>query len=311
MGTFFFFLALALGLIALACLIGAAVAPQGSEGRFGATVAGALLLVVSGLIIVLDSTTTVAARGVAIRTSFGKVRGEPLGPGFHWVAPWDSVEEFDASVQTLKYYQAEKDDNGDCITVRLGNNNTACVDVTAQWNINHMGDVKDLYLSYKTFDNIDHNLVVRQLGSALNEVFGGYDPLGAVDSNGNAVVNTKQLQDQVRADLQRDLGTAIYVDSVTIPIVHFDQATEDRLRAFQQAKADTRIAEQQKLTAVQQAQANQELAKGAAALNDPGVKYQNCLNLVAQLAKENQLGSLPPTFNCNEGANTPVLIQGK
>lgn len=296
--------------VALLCLFGGILAIVGGViARYAVpAVAGCFLALLGGILLIVDSHHTVASRGVAIQTSFGKVRGATLGPGWHWIAPWNDVEEFDASVQTLKYYQDEKNDDGGCITVRLANSNTACVDVTTQWHINHEGDVKDLYLSYKTWDNIHDNLVRRQLGSALNEVFGSYDPLASVDNNGNATVNTKQLQDRVRAALQRDLASAIKADSVTIPIVHFDDNTENRLKAFQSAKADTRIAEQQKLTAVQQALANQELARGAAALNDPGVKYQNCLNLIAALAKENQLGSLPQTFSCSEAA-TPVLLQ--
>lgn len=306
MGLIVFILAMLLMLSGVIAFVGGIAVKEGAVVGIGA-----VLLVLGGLFLIMDSSTTVAPRGVAVQTAFGKVRGDTLGSGWHWVAPWNAVEEFDASVQTLKFYHDEPNDDGECITVRLGNNNTACVDVTTQWNIDHAGDVKALYLQYKTFTNIHDNLVKRQLGSALNEVFGTYDPLASVDANGTPTLNTKTLQDKVRISLQRDIGTGINIDSVTIPIVHFDNATEDRLRAFQQAKADTRIAEQQKLTADQQALANQNLAKGAAALNDPGVAYQNCLNLVDRLAKENQLQNLPPTFNCNGSSSGNTLLQLK
>lgn len=289
--------------------------------RLAGSLLGLLLMALGGLVIVLDSYTTVAARGVAIQTAFGKVRGDVLGPGFHWVDPWNEVEHFDASVQTLKFYKGEKDrddkheydapgDDGSCINVRLGNNTTACVDVTAQWNINHKGDVKSLYLAYKTFDNIHDNLVIRQLQSALNEIFGTYDPLASVDAKTDLpTVNTKQLQDRVKLALQKDLGTGILVDSVTIPIVHFDGPTEDRLRAFQQSKADTRIAEQRKLTADQQALANQALANQPA-IDKPGVQYQNCLDLTDRLGQRDQLKNLPPTWNCGS-SSAGTLIQAK
>lgn len=270
--------------------------------------AAAVLAVLGVLGVLLDSSHAVAARGVMVQSRFGKVVAAPQGPGWHWVNPVNTVEEFDASVQTLKFFQGEKDDDGNCLTVRLGNNTMACVDVTAQWNINHRGDVNSLYLQYKTFANIHTNLVIRQLQSALNEVFGTYDPLQSIDSGTNRpAVTTKTLQDYVRGDLQRDLGTAISIDSVTIPIIHFDTATEDRLKAFQQALADTRIAAQQVATARQQADANNILSSNTATGN-PGVQYQNCLNLILQLSKSNQLGGLPPTFNCG-GSAAGTLIQ--
>lgn len=283
-----------------------------SSARPGALALGALLSVLAFCLLFFDSFTTVPARSVAVQTAFGKVQGHPLGSGWHWVAPWNDIEKFDASVQTLKFYQAEKKDNGDCITVRLANNTNACVDVTAQWQINHAGDVNSLYLQYKTFDNIHDNLVLRQLQSALNEVFGTYDPLIAVGtSQDKPQTNTKDLQDDVKSALQRDLGTVILIPSVTIPLVHFDQATEDRLKAFQAAKADTQIAEQQKATAQAQADANKILAVDPST-KDPGVQYQNCLNLIRELGKAGQLPGLPPTFNCNQGGTgDPVLVQTK
>lgn len=306
MGLFFF---------VLACIllgVGLAAAFAGSTTReHSVTAFGVVMLLIGLTVMFFDSFTTVAARGVAVQTAFGKVQGRPLGPGWHWVAPWNSVEEFDASVQTLKFYQDERKDDGDCLTVRLGNSNTACVDVTTQWNINPSGDVNDLYLQYKTFDNVHDNLVKRQLGSALNEIFGTYDPLAAIGQDADRpTVNTKDLQDRVKTALQRDLGSAIRIDSVTIPIVHFDGPTEDRLRSFQQAKADTRIAAQRKLTADQQALTNQALA-AQTAIHDPGVQYQNCLDLIDRLAKESQLGNLPPTFTCGQGTGGGAIIQTK
>lgn len=276
--------------------------------RTAGRVIGVALLCLALVFVFADTTHVVQARGVAVQTRFGKVVGQPLGPGLHWVNPVNDVEEFDASVKTLKFYEAEKNDDGSCLTVRLGNNTQACVDVAAQWNINHLGDVNGLYLQYKTFDNIHDNLVIRQLQSALNEVFGTYDPLNALGAGKDApAVTTKTLQDFVRADLQRDLGSAILVDSVTIPLVHFDNPTEDRLRAFQQALADTRIGAQGVLTAQEQAKANDALNNDAATGN-PGVQYQNCLTMIQQLAKTGQLQNLPPTFTCG-GTPVGTLIQ--
>lgn len=279
--------------------------------RSGLRLAGGVILFLCAITLALDATTIVGARELAVQTRFGKVQGKPLGAGFHWVNPINNIETFDASVQTLKYYQDEKGDDGDCITVRLGNSTPACVDVTVQWNINYKGDVTDLYLKYKTFENIHDNLVRRQLGSALNEVFGTYDPLAAINSTSDVpTVTTKHLQVDVQTALAADLGTAITVDDVVIPIVHFDATTEDRLRSFQQAKADTRIATQNEQTALAQARANKDLAEQPA-IKEPGVQYQNCLNLIAQLGKTGQLGQLPPAFTCAQSGSSPSLLINK
>ncbi len=293
--------------------------------RAGGFAAAGILLSLGLGTVLLDSFTIVAARSVAVQTAFGKVQGEPLTSGWHWVAPWNSVEKFDASVQTLKFYKGGTESDGKpkdgydgtCVTVRLANNTNACVDVTTQWAINHDpaagADVNELYLKYKTFDNIHDNLVTRQLQSALNEVFGGYDPLAALgtdaaDPAAKPTVNTKDLQGKVKTALIADLGGFITVDSVTIPLVHFDADTEGRLKAFQAAKADTRIAQQTKLTATEQAAAAEKLAAKAGALDKPGVRYQNCLNLIGDLAKRDQLKNLPTTFNCAEGGSPPLLL---
>ena len=289
--------------------VGVVATPSTASGAAGLAI---LLAALGSFTIFMDSYTVVGAREVAVQTMFGKVQGNPLGAGWHWVAPWNNIEKFDASVQTLKFYKDEKDDDGSCVTVRLANSTNACVDVTAQWNINYRGDVNALYLSYKTFENVHDNLVKRQLQSALNEVFGSYNPLAAIGTaDDKPQTNTKQLQDQVRIALQRDLGTAIEIPSVTIPLIHFDGDTETRLKNFQAEKADTRIAEQRKLTAIEQAAANKILAQDPS-VKDPGVQYQNCLNTTRELAKADQLKNLPPTWNCNTaGDATGVIVQAK
>ncbi len=105
--------------------------------------------------------------------------------------------------------------------------------------------------------------------------------------------------------MKSHVDSGIVVDTLRISLVHFDDTTQGKLNGFAQALADTQIATQQKLTAEQQKQANDLLA--AASSNDPGVKYQNCLNLLKDLAAKGQLQNLPPTFNCGD-ATAPVII---
>jgi hypothetical protein len=65
-------------------------------------------------------------------------------------------------------------------------------------------------------------------------------------------------------------------------------------------------AEQKKKTAEQTKLANDILA-GSSAAKDPGVQYQNCLDMIRELANKGQLEHLPPTFNCGS-SSTPAIV---
>jgi regulator of protease activity HflC (stomatin/prohibitin superfamily) len=269
---------------------------------------GFVAIVLAAGVLFFDSFTIIPTRTVGVEVSFGKPIGA-IPNGWHWVAPWASVEKFDASVQTLNL-TTSKDDAGDPVTVRLGNQTTAQVDVSVQWNIRPDGDVVDLYKQYKSFDNVEHNLVMRQLQHALNNAFSAYDPLRAINGGTDAPSqNIDDLAAKAKSDLQAAVGSGIQIGTLTIPIIHYDPDTENRLRAYQQALADTRIAEQRRKTAEQTKAANDVLA-GSAASSNPGVQYQNCLDLIRDLAAKGQLEHLPPTFSCGSGSQTPVIVGG-
>jgi regulator of protease activity HflC (stomatin/prohibitin superfamily) len=225
-----------------------------------------------------------------------------LPNGWHWIAPWSDVEKFDASIQTLKLDAV----GHNCVTVRLGNQTTACVDVSVQWNIDQGADVVDLYRRYRTFDNIETNLVRRQLQRALNVSFETYDPLRTVNGGDQPGQTLDDLAGKSETTLRTAVGHGIQIHNVTIPLVHYDGTTEDRLKAYQQALADTRIAEQRKQTASKVAEANAILA-GSQASKDAGVQYQNCLDMVERSAKSG--GNLPAGFSC--GSGTPVVVGAK
>lgn len=278
---------------------------------------GVVVIAAGTVVLGFDSCTIIPTRSVGVVVSFGKPDPKPLTNGFHWVAPWKSVEVFDASVQTLKLTgEKNKDgdhpgDDGDPVTVRLGNQTTATVDVSVQWNIDPNGDVVELYRKYKNFDNIEANLVRRQLAHALNIAFGTYDPLKAINGDTDKPgQTTDELAAKARKDLQDAVGTGIQIGTLTVPLIHYDEATENRLKAYQQALADTRIAEQKEKTAAATKRANDVLA-GSQSTKDPGVQYQNCLDLIRDLANKGQLQHLPPTFTCAPGQAPPVIVGQK
>lgn len=266
-----------------------------------------VLILLAGLTMLIDSFHIVPARNVGIVNTFGRAN-TALDNGFHWVAPWSSVEDIDATVQNINL------DNPNCVTVRLANQTTACVDLTLQWNIDQHANANELWQRYRgtndnVVGNVGKNVVERELRRALNVVFEKYNPLAVLTDAGTPTISTGDLAAQALAQMKASVDAGIDVDTLLISVVHFDDVTQQKLNAYAQAIADTQIATQAKKTAEQQHEANDLLA--AKSSSDAGVEYQNCLNLVKDLAAKNQLASLPATFNCNQGASTPVIVGGK
>lgn len=276
---------------------------------FFATVIGAVLLGLGLVTIVCDSFTIVPARNVGIVNTFGKAE-QALDNGFHWVKPWSSVETVDATVQNINLSSDAKN----CITVRLANQTTACVDTTVQWNIDQRANANELWQRYRgnnddVVGNVGRNVIERELRRSLNVVFETYNPLSVLAGGDTPTIKTDDLAAKALAEMKAHVDAGIVIDTLRISVVHYDDTTQQKLNGYAQALADTQIATQQKKTAEQQKAANDLLA--AASSNDPGVKYQNCLNLVKDLAAKGQLQNLPPTFNCGDGSGSPVIVGQK
>lgn len=323
---FWFIVAMALF---LATLIAGGVAVSRLRKRKDAIPALAVVigtLVVGGIIMFLDSFTMIPPRNEGIVNTLGKTEGS-IGPGWHRVKPWSSIETVDATVQNINLNadMAKWNNEKICtaVQVRLANNTTACVDLTGQWNIDQVGGTASLlWQKYRGSDdhliqNVGNNVVRRELQRAMNKAFEKYNPLehlndpAALKTGGVGALDTAALSALVLADLKSSVDTGVVVDKLIISLVHFDAVTQSKLDGFAQALADTQIATQQKLTAEQQAAANQILAN-TAATNDPGVQWQNCINFLKELAAKDQLKNLNAAFTCNSvGTGSPVIIGGR
>jgi len=252
----------------------------------------ATLFIIGGLaIFTLNTFTVVPPRNVAVVVEFGKA-DQAVASGPHWVPPWSSIELVDGTVQTQLM----------TVKVRLANQTTADVDAVVQWNVSQEAHANELWQRYRGKDdnvikNIHDNVIWRQTTVALNEVFADYNPL-AVLSGGKENRSQQDLAAQALGILKSNVDAGIQVDVVAISLIHYDDVTQQKLNGYAQALADTQIATQQKLTAEQQKLANDKLATQSS--NDPGVKYQNCLNFLKDLAAKGQLGGLPVTFNCGD-----------
>lgn len=234
--------------------------------RIGAGVLAGLAL----LSLVTSTVTVVSTRNVGIVTTFGRPNGE-LSNGLHVVAPWQDVTEMDGAIQLQKF------ENDKAMEVRLGNNSTAKANVTIQWRLDPKS-APSLFLDYRTFHNIEENLVDKELGVAMNSVFATFDPLARGASDGAPLV---PLSEWVQHKVQAAVGNRVEVQKVFVPLVAYDQQTQDRINALNVEKANTRVAEQAKQTAKAQAEANEILSQSVS--HDPNVIVNNCV--AATIAK--------------------------
>lgn len=265
---------------------------------------GAIGLAVGSLVLFLSSFSVVGAKEIEVNYAFGQPN-KTMTSGWNWVAPWSSNETFDAALQPLKL-SGGGDDNGDPIEVRMnGNTISAKVEIAMEWQLDDDADITPLWKEYRSFEKITENVVRRRLSAALNTAFDKYDPLASLKGNGTTVA-TSSMEDAVKKELERILPSGIKIQTLFIPKIIYPANVQAQLDQYIAAVNDTKIAEQQKLTAVQRRLANEELNRGGNTLT-PGVLYQNCLDLVERLMKDGK--ALPAAFNC--GAPPVVTVPVK
>lgn len=297
-------------ILALPAILTAVIAkpPEGRKDSFGRTVedfpvkftaviASGALIALTFVFLLISCVTMVPTKTVGVVTSFGKPVGV-IGNGLHWIAPWQKVVEFDASIQTLK-----RTGKGDCTTVRIYNQATACIDNSTRWRIKQDA-APDLYKDYRSFDNMKDSLINRELTSVLNEVFSTFDPLIAVQQKDTTqpAFSLDKLGQQATDLMRQRVGKQVEINSIVIPLVRYDKTTESKLDAFQAALADTRIAEQKKATSQREAEAN---AARKGELNDNTLKAQ-CLDVVRDAVRDGK--QLPAGFTCL-GGSFPVVTK--
>jgi regulator of protease activity HflC (stomatin/prohibitin superfamily) len=265
--------------------------------------------IIGGIIVVaLCSFSTVDARSVGIQTSFGKYR-DTLGAGIHVTAPWSSVEDWTTRNQTIRFEgdgKAEERDNyftEPRITVRLGNQSEAYVDATVTWGITEKS-VESLWKQYKTFGDARRDFVTPQALGAANTAFDGYNPFSGLDEKNadNPYVPLAEWSRKITEAL-RPLYSARNVELINVQVtkVAYDSRTEDKLRQYADAVANTRIKAQDVKTAEQEAAASKARAQTAA----PG-----CEALIRDLASQDRLKDLPAGWQC-PGVTGPAVVGGR
>lgn len=263
-------------------------------------------------VLALDSYVIVPARNVGVVNILGNANSS-VSNGFHFIQPWASVENVDTTNKPIQLNDDGDVGNGcSSIPIRLASQQIACQDVFVQWQIDPKGDANDLWKTYRgsnddLIDNLKNNVVLPRLRSEMQKAFATYDPLQVLQ--GGQLLDTTTLQSPVEAALKADMPSGVLILDVRFAQIHYSSTTQNKIDAYSQSVADTKIAVQNEQTATAQAAANKILAQDPSS-NNPGVQYQNCLNMINNLASKGQLTGLPAGFSCSQGGGTPIIVNG-
>jgi regulator of protease activity HflC (stomatin/prohibitin superfamily) len=289
-----------IGIIGVILLIASIFVGKQGYGRDGTSdrplviIGGIACLFIFVLFWCIGGVKSVPTKSIGIPISFGKISGQPYGPGAHFTwQPWLHLADVSERVQTTTFEVNSKDQGG--LQVRIGGQQTARLDVTIQWQI-WPSAADGLFLDYGTNANImgdvQDAVVVRQLKVAANDVMGDYNPIQDVSANatsGNSQFT--QFGPQIKTAMTHDIGRRVHVITVLIPLAHYDSTTQARLNSIQTQYADTAIATQQYKTNLALARANNALA--ASVSHDPNVLVAQCLVTAGNAIKQGYQGVQP------------------
>jgi len=286
---------------------GLVAAGVGGFTKRGATIGGGAAAVVVGLLVLIFSMiNSVPVHSVGVVTAFGKINGD-IRPGIHMLAPWDNVTVMDETIQTTQFY-GQPSQHGNCMQVRLGGQQLACLNITIKWQVMDSG-APTLFNDYdnkgtNVMDSVKNNLVVTDLKQVANSVFGDYNPIA--DATQAATTGNKSqfstFGPTIQQQMQQDMSGQVRVLAVILSNPYYNGTTEARLASIQNQIADTAIAQQEIKTNQALAQANAALARSLT----PTLVFQNCVTGTLDVVKNG--GHMDDGWSC--GAASPFAITG-
>lgn len=322
-------------IIAIAGVFVGAGSLAASDAGAGGLRIGCVAAVVIGIFggLLLGGFKDVPTKSIGVPVSFGKVTGSPYGPGLHetW-QPWKHLQVLDETVQTSTFEGCQgvycqhgdqvgrttlpQGDSGSssqpCLEVRIGGQQTACLDVTIQWRVRDNA-ADSLFSDYANQGNlmptIENAVVIRELRQVENLVLGDYSPIAdAVASASKGASRFTTFQPLALRDMNADIGSRVKIVSLLMPLLRYDASTQARLNSIQQTVGNTAIAEQEIKTNEALATAYGKLSKILA--SNPNVLVSQCLDLVQTAEKDGYLG-LPSGFGCIPNSSTAVSVGPK
>lgn len=283
---FLFVIAVILTLIALGAIL------LGVSGKhLGSVIGGIAGLVVAAVLIAFATVTVVPTKTVGIPVTFGVV-GQPMPNGLNLKAPWTDVELMDMTVQSL---DASEDNptvakDIDDMDVFVHNN--------VRWAPKQEA-TDDIFNDIKNVDGDNMKAMADKFiqpahRAVVQDVMATYNPL-----DDEKPTNT-EVSEAIKAGLIERIGDRFFISAVDVTFIDTTQATKDRINMLNAERANTRIAEQKKLTAANEAEANKILAESVS--SDPNVLVRECLRLIEE-------GKTPPAgFQCWPNSGGSIVI---
>lgn len=283
-----------LSLVLLAVAIGAAVAAALLHSGTAALVGGACVVFafLAGLI---ASVSQVPTRNVGIVTEFSKPTGRTTGAGIQWHAPWQSIDDWDASSQTYAHL-------GDrCVWVAIAAQRKACIPVQIEWS-SKAEQAPENWATYREVDGLSRfevfvaRRVEPQITAAVTAVFAPFDPLSTVDpKSGQAPAPNLNAvyADPLRKAIEAGIGQDVTVKSIAFEAPRYDEPTTNAIAAYGQ-----KILEQRNLAIDE---ANAQARKRISLTNASVDTVTRCLEIAEKLGKEPGLCMAAPAAVRNVG----------
>ena len=254
---------------------------------------GGIMFVAGGIIglvfIIVASVSTVPTRNVGIVTQFNKQTGRTTGAGLQWTAPWQDVDDWDASGQTYAHLGDQ------CVWVTIAAQRRACVPVQIEW-ASKSETAPENWAAYKEVDGMSRfetwvaRRVNPQINAALTSVFASFDPLGAVSpASGEAPAPdlNKSFRDPLTVALNTALGRDITIKSVAFEAPRYDDPTTKAIAAYGQKVLEARNLQIDKANAKTRA----DITNTDASVD----QVARCLQIAEKLGKEPGLCMTPAT----------------
>ncbi|WP_229073026.1 stomatin [Actinoplanes sp. DH11] len=242
------------------------------------TFAGASLAAVGFL--VASCITVVPTRNVGIVTAWNKPTGRTTGAGLQWTAPWEDIDEWDASGQTYAHLGEE------CVWVTIAAQRRACIPVQIEWSAK-AEKAPENWAAYREvggksrFEVFVERRVNPQINGSLTSIFASFDPLGAVDvTSGDAPAPdlNKTYKEPLIGALTSALGDEIVVKSVAFESPRYDDPTTQAIAAYGQKILEARNLEIDRANAKTRA----EITRTDASVD----QVARCLQIAEKLGKE-------------------------
>ncbi|BBH66452.1 hypothetical protein ACTI_31370 [Actinoplanes sp. OR16] len=258
----------------LAAISGKLPKPRNAWLTFGVSLIAAVGFLAASCI------TVVPTRNVGIVTAWNKPTGRTTGAGLQWTAPWEGIDEWDASGQTYSHLGES------CVWVTIAAQRRACIPVQIEWSAK-AEKAPENWAAYREvgsksrFEVFVERRVNPQINGAMTSLFASFDPLGAVDvTSGDAPAPdlNKTFKEPLIKALTTELGDEIVVKSVAFESPRYDDPTTQAIAAYGQKILEARNLEIDKANAKTRA----EITRTDASVD----QVARCLQIAEKLGKE-------------------------